>query len=327
MKRFLPFLFFPLAAVAADFVPKIERLDPALDAVLATDAAIEKLAEGFNWSEGPTWFQDSVVFSDVPEKVIYQWKPGTTAATVFMKPSGLLNPRPGFREQGSNGLGVDAQGRLLICQHGERRIARVEKDGTQTALADKFEGKRFNSPNDLVVRKNGDLYFTDPPYGLEGLDKSPLKELDFNGVYRLAADGKVTAIIKDLPFPNGIGLSPDEKILYVAVSDQNAPRVMAYDVQADGGVANGRVFFDATPLKSAERKGSCDGLKVDAQGNVWATGPGGVLVLSPAGKHLGTVLTGQATGNCAWGDDGSTLYVTADMFLYRVKTKTIGAGW
>ncbi len=327
MKRLLPFLLAPVAVFAADFPPKIERLDPALDAVLAPDAPIEKLADGFNWSEGPTWFQSSVVFSDVPENIIYQWKAGATAAAIFMKPSGMLNPRPGFREQGSNGLGVDAQGRLLICQHGERRIARVEKDGTQTALTDKFEGKRFNSPNDLARRKNGDLYFTDPPYGLEGLNKSPLKELDFNGVFHLAANGKVTAVVKDLPFPNGIGLSPDEKVLYVAVSEGNAPRVMAYDIQADGSVVNGRVFFDATPLKGPEKKGSCDGLKVDAQGNVWATGPGGVLVISPAGKHLGTVLTGQATGNCAWGDDGATLYITADMFLYRVKTKTRGAGW
>jgi gluconolactonase len=327
MKRLLPFLLVPVVALAADFSPTVERLDPALDALLAPDAAVEQLAEGFNWSEGPTWFQSSVVFSDVPENVIYQWKPGATAATVFMKPSGMLSPREGFREQGSNGLGVDAQGRLLICQHGERRIARVEKDGTQTALADKFDGKRFNSPNDLALRKNGEIYFTDPPYGLEGLDKSPLKELDFNGVFRVAGDGKVTAVIKDLPFPNGIGLSPDEKILYVAVSEGSAPRIMAYEVQADGSVANGRVFFDATPLKAPDKKGSCDGLKVDAQGNVWATGPGGVLVISPAGNHLGTVLTGQATGNCCWGDDGSTLYITADMFLYRVKTKTKGAGW
>jgi gluconolactonase len=327
MQRLLPFLFAPAMVFAADFTPKIERLDPALDALLPSDAPIEQLAEGFTWSEGPTWFQNSVVFSDVPENIIYQWKPGAKTATVFMKPSGLLSPRPGFREQGSNGLGVDADGRLLICQHGERRIARVEKEGTQTALADRFEGKRFNSPNDLARRKNGDLYFTDPPYGLEGLNKSPLKELDFNGVFRLSAEGKVSAVVRDLPFPNGIGLSPDETVLYVAVSEGNAPRVMAYNIHADGSVANGRVFFDATSLKSPEKKGSCDGLKVDVKGNVWATGPGGVLIISPAGKLLGTVLTGQATGNCCWGDDGSTLYITADMFLYRVKTKTKGAGW
>jgi gluconolactonase len=327
MKRLLPFLLVPAAVFAADFAPKIERINPALDALLAPDAPIEKLAEGFNWSEGPTWFQGSIVFSDVPENIIYQWKPGATAATIFMKPSGMLTPREGFKEQGSNGLGVDAQGRLLICQHGERRLARVEKDGKQTALVESFEGKHFNSPNDLALRKNGELYFTDPPYGLEGLNKSPLKELDFNGVYRLTPDGKVTAIIKDLTFPNGIGFSPDEKTLYVAVSDGQAPRIMAYEVQADGSVANGRTFFDAKPLVTPDRKGMPDGLKVDAQGNLWATGPGGVLIISPRGQHLGTILTGQATGNCCWGDDGSTLYITADMFLYRVKTKTKGAGW
>ena len=327
MKRLLPFLLTPLALFAEPipaFNVSIERLDPAFDKLVLPDAKIEKLAEGFNWSEGPTWFQGSVVFSDVPENIIYQWKPGATKATVFMQPSGMLKPVEGFREQGSNGLGTDAQGRLLICQHGERRVARVEKDGTQTALADKFEGKRFNSPNDLAVRKSGDIYFTDPPYGLDKLNDSPLKELAWNGVYRIGADGKVALVLKDLTFPNGIGLSPDEKILYVAVSDGKAPRVMAYDLQADGSTANGRVFFDAKPVQG---KGSCDGLKVDAQGNVWATGPGGVLVISPAGKLLGRLLTNQATGNCCWGDDGSTLYITADMFLCRVKTTVKGAGW
>ncbi len=330
MKRLLPFLLSPVLAFAADppvFDMKIERLAPEFDALVPADAKVEKLAEGFNWSEGPTWFQHSLVFSDVPENVIFQWKPGQTAATVFMKPSGMLTPRPGFREQGSNGLGVDAQGRLLICQHGERRLARVEKDGSQTALADRFDGKKFNSPNDLTLRKNGDIYFTDPPYGLEGGNKSPLKELQWNGVYRLSADGTVSLLIKDLTFPNGIALSPDEKILYVAISDGAAPRVMAYDVQPDGGVANGRVFFDAKPLAGPGRKGNPDGLKVDVKGNVWTTGPGGVLVISPAGKHLGTINTGQQTGNCAWGDDGSTLYICADMFLVRVKTLTKGAGW
>ncbi len=327
MKRLLPLLLAPVAVFAADFAPKIEVVDPALDQFLAPDAAIEKLAEGFHWSEGPTWFQQSLVFSDVPENIIYQWKAGAKQATVFMKPSGMMTPREGFREQGSNGLGVDPQGRLLICQHGERRVARVEKSGQQTSLADKFEGKRFNSPNDLARRKNGDLYFTDPPYGLDGLNKSPLKELDFNGVFRISADGKVSAVIKDLTFPNGLGFSPDEKTFYVTVSDPVAPRIMAYDVQADGTVAKGRVFFDAKSLVAPDRKGLPDGMKIDAHGNLWSTGPGGVLVISPAGKHLGSILTGQPTGNCSWGDDGSTLYITANMFLYRVMTKTKGAGW
>jgi gluconolactonase len=305
----------------------IERLDPALDKLIPPDARVEKCAEGFVWSEGPTWFQQSVVFSDVPENVIYQWKPGTTVATVFLKPSGMLTPQPGFREQGSNGLGVDAEGRLLICQHGERRIARLNADGTQTALADRFEGKHFNSPNDLALRKNGDIYFTDPPYGLDKGNDSPLKELGWNGVYRIAKDGKVTLLVKDLTFPNGIAFSPDEKTLYVAVSDPKRTVIMAYDVQTEDGVTNGRIFFDAEPLRGAGRKGACDGMKVDALGNVFSTGPGGVLVLSPAGKHLGTVLTDNNTGNCAWGDDGSTIYICADMYFVRVKTRTKGSGW
>ena len=310
------------------FEMSIERLDPALDQLIASDAVVEKLAHGFNWSEGPTWFKKSVVFSDVPENVAYQWKPGETSASVFLKPSGMLSPREGFREQGSNGLAVDAEGRLIICQHGERRVARLNPDGSQTALADRFEGKRFNSPNDLAFRKNGEIYFTDPPYGLDGLNKSTLKEIEWNGVYRLTPQGTVSLIIKDLTFPNGIAFSPDEKTLYVAVSDGAKPHLMAYDVQSDGSVSNARVFFDAKPLQAKGRKGSCDGMKVDARGNVFATGPGGVLVISPTGKHLGTILTNQATGNCCFGgDDGSELYITADMFLCRVKTKTKGNGF
>lgn len=332
MKFLLPLLLAPLSILAAPeplppFQMTVERLDPALDALIPKDATVEKCAEGFNWSEGPTWFKGTVVFSDVPDNVIFQWKPGATTATSFMKPSGMLTPRPGFREQGSNGLAVDAEGRLLICQHGERRIARVNADGSQTALADRFEGKRFNSPNDLAQRKNGEIYFTDPPYGLDKGNASPLKELQWNGVYRVTPDGNVTLLVKNLTFPNGIAFSPDEKTLYVAVSDPKQTEIMAYDVAADGSVSNGRVFFNAEPLRQQGRKGACDGMKVDAKGNVWATGPGGVLIISPAGKHLGTVLTDNNTGNCAWGDDGSTLYITADMYLARVKTSVKGAGW
>ena len=335
MKHLLPFVFLPIASLlAADPAPlpeykvSIERLDPAFDQLIPANATIEKCAQGFNWSEGPTWFQNAIHFSDVPENIIYKWAPGDPlTATIFMKPSGMLKPVEGFREQGSNGLGTDAQGRLLICQHGERRVARVEKDGTQTSLADKYEGKRFNSPNDLTQTKSGAIYFTDPPYGLDKLNDSPLKELPFNGVFRIAPDGKVTAVIKDLTFPNGIAISPDEKTLYVAVSDPKHTNLMAYDLQPDGSVTNGREFFDATKVQKPGLKGGCDGMKVDKAGNIFTTGPGGVLVISPQGKHLGTLLTGQQTGNCAWGDDGSTLYICADMYLCRVKTATKGNGW
>ncbi len=295
------------------FEGSIERLDPALNALLAADAKIEMLASGFNWSEGPVWMDGAVVFSDVPENTAFRWKEGQSAAEVFIKPSGgsLVDA------QGSNGLAVDKEGRLVLCQHGDRRIARREKDGSFTSLADKIEGKRFNSPNDLVIAADGTIYFTDPPYGLK--DKT-MRELDFDGVFQLSTDGGIKALIKDVRWPNGIALSPDEKTLYVAVSDPQQPRIMAF--QRDG--SGGRVVFDATPLRSPTRKGGCDGMKVDTAGNLWATGPGGVLILSKEGKHLGTILTGQATGNCAWGDDGKSLYITADMFLLRVKTLATG---
>jgi gluconolactonase len=327
MKRILPLLLFPVFAMAAEealpkFEMSIERLDPALDSLIEPGTKVEKLAEGFNWSEGPTWYRDTVVFSDVPENIVYQWKSGATKAEIFIKPSGLTKPTPGFREQGSNGLTTDAKGALVLCQHGDRRISRWI-DGKFEPIVTSFEGKKFNSPNDLAFRKNGDIYFTDPPYGLEGGNKSPMKELGWNGVYRVEPSGKVTLLVKDLTFPNGIAFSPDEKILYVAISDPAAPRLMAYDVQADGTVANGRVFFDAMPLKQAGGKGLPDGMKVDKQGNIWATAPGGVLIINPQGKHLGTIRTNQATGNCTFGGaDRSDLYVTADMFLVRVKTKT-----
>lgn len=311
-----------LAAQTAPFAGSIERLDPALDQLIAPEAKVEALASGFNWSEGPVWKDGALIFSDVPVNTAYQWKEGQREAAVFLKPSGFT--RPDATGQGSNGLAVDAQGRLILCQHGDRRIARLEPDGKFTTLTRSYNDHLYNSPNDLVIARDGAIFFTDPPYGLK--DKS-MREIEWNGVYRLAPDGKVTLLIKDLTFPNGIALSPDEQTLYVAVSDPAATRVMAYDLQKDGSAANGRVFFDAQALKSAQRKGGCDGLKVDQQGNVWTTGPGGVLVISKTGKHLGTILTGQATSNCAFGGDGTTLYITADMHLARVQTKVKGIGF
>lgn len=327
MKRLLPFFLLPLSCLAVDYpaVGSIERLDPAImDQLIAPGAKLEKVCEGFNWSEGPVWKDGALLFSDVPENIVYQWKPGATKATVAIQPSGMTTPTEGFREQGSNGLTLDAKGDIILCQHGDRRIARHLGDGKFETIADKFEGKRFNSPNDLVIRSNGDIYFTDPPYGLEKLNDSPLKELPFNGVFRVTPKGEVSALAKDIEFPNGIALSPDEKILYIG--DSKEMKLYAFDVKADGGVENKRVFFDAAPLQKPGLKGSCDGMKVDTQGNIWTTGPGGVLIISPEGKHLGSILTGEATGNCAWGDDGSVLYMTADMFICRVQTKAKGTG-
>lgn len=306
----------------------IDRLDPALDALLPRDAVIEKLAEGFDWSEGPVWMPGGyLLFSDVPMNTIFKWD-AHHGISVFVQPSGYTGILPRGGEPGSNGLTHDRQGHLIACQHGDRRVARWE-NGKFVAVADHYEGKRFNSPNDVVVKSNGDVYFTDPPYGLPKNIDDPTKEIPFQGVYRVsAADGKVTLLTSEVTRPNGIAFSPDESILYIASSDPEKAIWMAYPVKADGTLGAGRVFFDVTPAaQDKSKKGLPDGMKVDQRGNLWATGPGGVFIFSPQGKHLGTLATGEATANCAWGDDGSTLYITADMFLCRLKTKVKGAGF
>ena len=305
----------------------LESQDPRFDQLVPPTAKIEKLAEGFIWAEGPIWIREGgyLLFSDVPTNAVYKWK-AHQGVTEFLKPSGYTGTIPRGGEPGSNGLTVDSQGRLTLCEHGDRRVARLEKDGRKTTLADRYEGKRFNSPNDLVYKSNGDLYFTDPPYGLEGKEKDPKKELPFQGVYRLKPNGELTLLTGDLTFPNGLAFSPDEKTFYVAVSDPDKAVWMAYNVNPDGTLANGRVFFDATTLAKS-KKGLPDGMKVDRAGNLFATGPGGVLVFAPEGKLLGTINTGEPTANCNWGNDGSVLYITANHFLCRLQTKTKGHGW
>ena len=306
----------------------MEVIDPAFFTLIPAATPIEKLASGFDWSEGPIWIKNGgyLLFSDVPSNTVYRWKAGQ-GVSVHLKPSGYTGATPRGGEPGSNGLTVDSEGRLTLCEHGDRRVGRIEKDGRHITLADRYQGKRFNSPNDVVYKSNGDIYFTDPPYGLVKNVDDPAKEISFQGVYRLKPGGEVTLLTDKVTRPNGIAFSPDEKTLYVAVSDPQMPVIMAYDMKTDGTIANGRVFFDAKALMLPNRKGLPDGLKVDKNGNLFATGPGGVLVITAQGKHLGTILTGEATANCGWGDDGSTLYITADMFLCRVKTKTKGAGW
>ncbi len=302
----------------------IERLDPRFDQLVPKEARVERIAEGFDWSEGPVWdrAQGRLLFSDVPMNTVFQWRDGK-GVSVFLKPSGYTGTTPRGGEPGSNGLIMDARGRLVLCQHGDRRVARLDGE-TFTTLADRYQGKRFNSPNDGVYKSNGDLYFTDPPYGLLAKNDDPAKELDFNGVYRLSIDGTVTLLTKEMTFPNGIAFSPDEKTLYVANSDPQRAIWKAFPVKEDGTIGEGRVFADVTSSVSPEKKGLPDGMKVDASGNLFATGPGGVLVFAPDGTHLGTFATGEATANCGWGEDGSTLFITADMYIGRVRLTTKG---
>ena len=314
-----------VAAGGPKLAGNVERLDPALDALVAPDARAEVLAQGYKWSEGPVWTGGAVLFSDVPNNVIWRWQAGA-GASEFLRPSGYTGTTPRGGEPGSNGLAVDSTGRLFLCQHGDRRIAHFDAaTRTFVTVADKFEGKRFNSPNDLVVRANGDVYFTDPIYGLEGHEKDPARELPFSGVYRVHKNGAVDLVDNQLSFPNGLAFSPDGKTLYVAVSDPARAIWMAYDVDSHGNASNRRVFFDATAAAKAGKKGLPDGLKADVDGNLFATGPGGVYVFTPGGKHLGTIVTGEPTANCAFGDDGHTLYMTANDKLMRIRLKTRGA--
>jgi gluconolactonase len=306
----------------------IERVDPAFDQLIAKDAKLEKLAEGFDWAEGPVWIKDGgyLLFSDIPPNRILKWTEAD-AIKIFLEPASDVGSSKRAGEPGTNGLLLDKEGRVVTCEHGRRCVSRIEKDGTRTILADKYNGKRLNSPNDAAYHSNGDLYFTDPPYGLEKNWEDPSREQDHCGVYRLGKDGKVTLLTDKMTRPNGIAFSPDEKKLYVAQSDPKAPIVMVYNLNDDGTLGTGRIFADMTAWFQAKRKGLPDGLKVDQAGNVFATGPGGVHVYSPVGKHLGTIDTGEATANCGWGNDGSTLYIAADMYLARIRTLTKGAGW
>lgn len=306
---------------------RIVREDARLDALIAPGARIEVLASGFEWTEGPLWMREGgyLLFSDIPRNAIMKWTEAA-GAVLFMKPAGYTGVTDYGREPGTNGLLVDAQGRLVACEHGDRRISRLEKDGGKITLADRYQGKRLNSPNDAVYRSNGDLYFTDPIYGLPKRWDDPRRELDFCGVYRCSPDGRLTLLTREMTRPNGIAFSPDEKILYVAQSDPERAIWMAFPVSADGTLGKGRVLADATPLVK-KLPGLPDGMKVDARGNLFATGPGGVHVMAPDGKLLGRIETGERTANCAWGDDGSTLYITADMYVCRIRTRTRGAGW
>lgn len=323
---------------ASSTISSIVRLDPAIDAIIPQGAKVEKIATGYEWTEGPVWSHGGdLFFAAIHHNSIIEWVPGK-GASVFIQPSGYQGAKkyPG-PEPGSNGMTIDKDGRLTVAGHARREIFRLEslEPGTKlTVLCDRYQGKRLNSPNDLVYKSDGSIYFTDPPYGLptQG-DKDPLKELPFNGVYRLpnATSHKPGAppdnshlqlVIKDLTRPNGIAFSPDEKYLYIGVSDPQNPVWMRYDVKPNGMVDNGEVFCKAD---SSEGPGGPDGIKVDVNGNLYGAGPGGVWIISPEGKHIGTIKIPERVANCAWGGpDFKTLYVTASTSVYSINLSIQG---
>jgi len=309
----------------AENFPFIQRLDPDLDRIMDPDAKIDILSQGYEWTEGPLWVEGiGLLFSDIPPNKIYKWtQNGTTE--LYLTPSGYTGDIPRSGEKGSNGLLLDHNGNLVLCQHGDRRIARMQSDLDNPkpvfeTIVGSFQGKKFNSPNDACYDSKGNLYFTDPAYGLEKKMDDPLKELDFQGVYRYSASGELELLTKDLSRPNGIAFSPNEEKLYVANSDPENAIWMVYDINNNGKILKGKIFYDVTDLVGKE-SGLPDGLKVDDRGNIFATGPGGVWIFNPDGKVLGKIKTGQATSNCAFGNNGNSLYITADMYLLKVTLK------
>jgi len=315
----------PLAGQPAS-VGSVRRFDAALDKLISPGVVIEKVTGNLQFAEGPLWLRNSgyLLFSDIPANAIMKWT-SSGELSVFRKPV-FARAFPNGIQIGSNGLTLDRQGRLIACEHGNRRVSRTEKDGMVTTLADRYEGKRFNSPNDVVCRRNGDIYFTDPNSVARNNPPDPNNdfktELCFNGVYRVSAAGKLELATKDVPYPNGLAFSPDEKKLYIA-NTRPDKFWMAYDVKSDCSLANGKMFLDVTKEPG---DGAPDGMKVDSTGNLYATGPGGIWVISPQGKHLGTIVLPEIPANCAWGDaDGKTLYMTARTGLYRIKVNVKGA--
>jgi len=309
-------------------IGKIEVFDPAMESLVDPASPIEILADGFTWTEGPCWIGDALnghlLFSDIPRNSIFRWK-ASEGITLFMNPSGYTGVTYYGLEPGSNGLFLDLKGQLVACEHGDRRVSVLTPGGGKRTLADNYQGKRLNSPNDGALHSSGDIYFTDPPYGLPMREKDPRRELDHFGVYRIGhTSNEVTLLTTELKRPNGIAFSPDEKTLYVAQSDPKAAIWMAFDVTEEGLLANSRVILDVTKTVG-QLPGLPDGMAVDSLGNLWASGPGGIYVLTAQGKPLGRLTTGEKTSNCTFGEDGKTLFITADHYLCRIKLKVSGA--
>lgn len=306
-------------------IGSIERYDKALDDLIAPDAKAEIIAEGFDWSEGPLWLESQgvLLFSDVPQNKVYQWSPAK-GHEVYLTPSGYTDTLKRSGEMGSNGLTLDPRGNLVLAQHGNRQIAKMAAPLSAPAaqfesLASRYQGKRFNSPNDVVFAANGDCYFTDPPYGLEKQMEDPAKETPWQGVYKIKSNGEVILLVDSLTRPNGIALFPGERRLIVANSDPDKPNWYVYDLEGDKAT-NGKIFF-STAGYDKSWNGLPDGLKIDQQGNVFATGPGGVYIFNQAGKKLGLVRLDGPTSNCSLTPDGKTLYVTNDGYVLRLIMK------
>jgi len=307
-------------------VGNVYVIDEKLNDIIIPGTKVGKVAEGFSFTEGPVWHPDGyLLFSDPNTNTIYRYNPKNHNVTVYASHSGYTGVDIGdYGQPGSNGLAIDKEGRLIVAQHGNRRIIRHEKKGPVTVLADKIDGKRLNSPNDVVLKSDGSVYFTDPPYGLPNFYNDTRKELPYQGVYRIK-DGKVELLTTDLGGPNGIAFSPDEKYLYVTNWDirdiHQTKTLWRYEVQLDGTLKNGKIFFDWNLTEDTE---ALDGMKVDNEGNLYVSAPGGLWILSPGGKLLGKIVTPERPANMAWGDDGKTLYMTAHTSLYKIRVKTGG---
>lgn len=313
--------------VATSSFGRIERIDPSLDVIMDPSATIEIISEGHDWTEGPLWLpqENKLLFSDIPKNSIFQWLPDS-GVSLYLKPSGYTGPPVAdFKEPGSNGLILSPDGKLVLCQHGDRRMAMMDAPVDEPAarfvtIADKYQGKRLNSPNDGTYRSNGDLFFTDPPYGLPRNIDDPSKELPFQGVYKADKDGNVTLLTDTLTRPNGIALTPDEKTLIVANSDPEKAVWYRYDLNEDDRLVAGSLLYDATSETSSV-KGLPDGLKIDSKGNIFATGPGGVYIFNPEGTLAGRIHLEDASSNTALTDDEKTLFITNDMYVLRVKLR------
>jgi gluconolactonase len=299
----------------------VVRIKPAISRIVPSNAGVVKLAEGFGFTEGPVWHPDGyLLFSDIPGNAVYRYKPGE-GTSLYLQHSGTAGSQETTRTQGSNGLAVDPQGHLVLCQHGARQVVRQIDSATFRPIARQYRGQRLNSPNDLVIRSDGLIYFTDPPWGLDGKEEDPAVELPFQALF-LLRNNDLILLDSDLARPNGLTLSPEEDRLYVSNLDGTKKEYFVYDVLPDGSVENRRLFFDATDLPGS---GSPDGIKADKKGNLYCTGPGGVLVITPRGQHIGTIVPAEQPSNLAWGGaDGRTLYMTCRTGLYAIDLKIKG---